>query len=130
MVADMTQPLTDPGPVPELTDADRAFTERLNVIATIHAMAEWLTQHPDVPTPHTVSMRARAGHIKDTDDAERVAVVDLFHAAHGGERYHLGGLESIGGRRHEYARLPLGNRGEHGATFEYTVSTTRMEEHG
>jgi hypothetical protein len=112
----------DPGPVPPMTDHDHAVLLRVRVIAAIHAMAQWLLDHPDAPTPVSIRMIARAGEIHNTTDAERVAVLDEFHSMHpDSDRYTLPGN---GRCQHEYAKVHLGGQESHGAELTYTVSTT------
>lgn len=115
----MTQTTYDPGPVPEPTQADRQKSHRMHVIAAVHAMAQWLADHPDAPVPHTVQMIARPMTGVDTD-ASRVDSLDRFAEGHGAHRY---GLE----HRYEYAKVHLGTEDSHGAECTYTLSTTRRD---
>lgn len=114
-------PSSDPGPVPPATESDRQLADRIRGIAAIHALAQWLTDHPDAPMPHTIDVRVSAGTIW-TPDAARMDTLERFAEVHGAHRYAL--PSDDGKRRHEYAKLILATTPHHGLDINYTLSTT------
>lgn len=118
----MSQIENDPGPVPPPTEQDRLIANRLRVIAALYAMVRWLTEHPDAPTPHTITMIARPpqGVPYSSPDGPRVAALDRFAETHAADRYAI--------EQHEYAKVRLGEQDSHGAEITYTVSTTRTDQ--
>jgi hypothetical protein len=51
------------------------------VIATLHAAADWLAEHPEVPAPHEVTMVERTTIADQPDDDERVGAVERWARA-------------------------------------------------
>jgi hypothetical protein len=52
--------------------------ERARIIATIHAYAEWLAEHPEVPAPHNIVAHH---HVTAGTLSERIDAVERFAAA-------------------------------------------------
>lgn len=64
---------TDPGPVPFPTPAERKHGDRLRAIAAIHAYADWLAAHPDVPTPDMMKSYTHNTTSLTVDQSQRLA---------------------------------------------------------
>lgn len=109
----------DPGPVPTPSEWDRLIAQRVRAIAALHAAAQWLADHPEVPVPQEITMFARPPYPYGSTDDARVAAVDRLHEQHPGQRYAIG--------EHEYAKIPLGSENTHGVGITYVLSTTRTE---
>lgn len=70
-----TQHDTDPGPVP----AERPTPPpRSTVIATIHALADWLVAHPEIPAPTSITLKHTIGRDDEVDEATRAAAAVAF----------------------------------------------------
>jgi hypothetical protein len=70
---------TDPGPVP----AERPTpAPRATVIATIHALADWLAAHPEIPAPTQVTLKHTISADDEADEATRAAAAIAFATAH------------------------------------------------
>lgn len=96
------------------TAADRLQAQRLRVIAAIHALAQFLTDFPDVPTPYKIEAWSWADP-RNGSDFERLAALDKLADDHEGIRDLIG--------KHEYTHLNLGTAASHGADLRYTLHT-------
>jgi hypothetical protein len=104
------------------TDITQIEPNRARFVAALHAAANYIAAHPDMPVPQVVSLRAHAGNMCGESDVTRVGLLNMFAATHNAERYHLPPSAGLDDRRHEYADLRIHQDGA--AEITYTLSTT------
>jgi hypothetical protein len=75
-----TQHDTDPGPVPMPERPGPA--PRATVIATLHALGDWLVAHPEIPAPTQVTLKHTIGADDEADEATRAAAAISFAETH------------------------------------------------
>lgn len=96
----------DESPLPTRTPG------RAQIIAAIHAYADWLAEHPEIPAPRRINA---SHHVHDGSLSERIDHVDRFAYA-----------QEVEARRTEntvFALLPVMDSAAHGVDIWHTVAT-------
>lgn len=96
----------DESPLPTRTPG------RAQIIAAIHAYADWLAEHPEIPAPEMIHA---SHHVHDGSLPERIDQVDRFAYA-----------QEVEARRLEntvYATLPVMDKGAHGVAIWHDIQT-------
>jgi hypothetical protein len=92
------------------------LAQRLHTIAAIHALAQWFTDHPDVPLPWSIEVNADPAAAPDAPDDERLAAMDRFAVLHNAQRHSHG--------PHHFADVKLAEAKTHGTAITYVMATT------
>jgi hypothetical protein len=61
--------------VRRIPGAAKSGIDRATFIASLHAVADYFAEHPEIPTPHDVVMTHRTTIVDEQDDATRVSAV-------------------------------------------------------
>ena len=118
MVPGMTKPQidsgTDPGPVPPDTDT---IHTRAHIIAAIHAYADLLAAHPEIPAPQSLIALTTITAADEIDEALRVAPVLAYGRGHTDahlreDTYHVSALHVIAERCHVGVRISVHYKAE------------------